>query len=117
MWAKSAKRANGYKDALKGAKPVKDPKTKRTKKLIWGWEKLVLATRSNEKYRDTYFLALYHVAECRMEYGLLLNNKKAIESAGKEIRNLRKRDADFSGMTLWKTRFGELENRVKQNGG
>lgn len=112
MWAKATKRQRGYAEAIKGAKPFRDPKSKRSTNLIWGWEKIALATRTNEKFRNTYYLALYHVAECRMEYGILANNNAAIASAGKEIANERKRDPMFSGIAEWKVKFEQLESRV-----
>ncbi|MEM9940115.1 MAG: hypothetical protein AAF939_00915 [Planctomycetota bacterium] len=117
MAAKAAKRPKGYVEAIKGAKPVKDPKTKRTKKLIWGWEKLFLATRGKEKFQNTYFQALYHIVECRLEYGILLKNTKAIKSAGKEIENQRERDPTFAGSAEWKKKFDDLEKRIKSSGG
>ena len=111
-WAKETKRPKGYIEATKGTRPYKDPKTGRTKKLIWGWEKIALATRKNEKYRPTYYNALYHVAECRMEFGILQDNKKAIASAGNEITKERERDPTFSGLAEWKQKFEQLEKRI-----
>ena len=109
---KSANRAQSYIDATKGARPIKDPKTGRSKKLIWGWEKITKATRKNEKFRSIYYEALYHVAECRMEYGILAKKPGAIESAGKEIANELKRDPTFSGMGQWKKKFAQLQSRI-----
>ena len=113
MWARATQRQRGFAEAIKGAKPFKDPKTNRSKNLIWGWEKIALATRSNEKFRDTYYLALYHVIECRMEYGVLAENPKAIDSALREIENERKRDPGFNGSAEWKGKFESLETRIK----
>jgi tetratricopeptide (TPR) repeat protein len=114
MRAKAQKRPKGYVEAIKGAEPVKDPKTKRTTKLIWGWEKIAGATRKIEKFRTTYYRALYHVVECRYEYGVLEKQQSAINSALKEISNQRKRDATFSGNAEWKAKFDELEKRISQ---
>ena len=111
-WAKADKRAKKYQEATKGTGSYKDPKTKRPKKLIWGWEKIALATRRNEDYRETFFNALYHVAECRLEYGILQNSPNAIEAAGKEIKKERERDPTFAGKPMWAKKFKELEGRV-----
>lgn len=113
-WAKSTSRPKGYVEAIKGAKAVKDPKTKRMKKLIWGWERIAKATRSNIKFRTTFYKSLYHIAECRMEYGLLEDNQKAIVSAGNEIANERRRDPTFNGNAQWKAKFEALEVRIKE---
>ncbi len=112
-WGKAKKMPDKYAAATNGTGSFKDPKTKRKKKLIWGWKKIALATRSNEKFRSTFFNALYHVAECRLEYGILAKNSGAIESAGREIANERKRDPTFAGMGNWAKKFEELEVRIK----
>jgi len=111
-WAKATKRQKTYVEATKGTRTYKNPKTKRPSKLIWGWEKIALATRKNEKYRATYFEALYHVAECRMEYGILAKNAGAIKSAGNEIAKERERDPTFAGLGEWKQKFEQLEARI-----
>ena len=115
MWAKVGKNQKRYIEAVKGRDSYKNPKTKRTQKRIWGWEKIALATRSNEKFRSTFYNALYHVVECRLEYGILAGNQAAIKAAASEIAKERKRDATFSGSELWKQKFSELEARVQQN--
>ncbi len=115
MWAKVGKNQKRYIEAVKGRDPYKNPKTKRTQKRVWGWEKIALATRSNEKFRSTFYNALYHVVECRLEYGILAGNQAAIKAAGSEIAKERKRDETFSGSELWKQKFSELEARVQQN--
>jgi cellulose synthase operon protein C len=115
MWAKVGKNQKRYIEAVKGRDSYKDPKTKRTQKRVWGWEKIALATRSNEKFRSTFYNALYHVVECRLEYGILAGNQSAIKAAGSEIAKEKKRDATFSGSELWKQKFSELEARVQQN--
>ncbi|MDG1873023.1 MAG: hypothetical protein P8J27_03870 [Mariniblastus sp.] len=111
-WAKATQRQKTYVEATKGARSYKNPKTKRNTKLIWGWEKIALATRKNPKYRSTYYEALYHVAECRLEYGILAKNSGAIKSAGNEITKERERDPTFAGMAKWKQKFEELESRI-----
>jgi hypothetical protein len=103
-----------YIEAVKGAEPYKDPKTKRTKKLIWGWEKIALATRSNLKLRDTFYNALYHVIECRLEYGVMADNAGAIKAAGNELAKERKRDPTFHDSDQWKQKFKALESRGNQ---
>lgn len=103
-----------YIEAVKGGEPYKDPKTKRSAKRIWGWEKIALATRSNARYRDTFYNALYHVVECRLEYGVITKNASAIKAAGSEISREKKRDPTFNGSAKWKQKFEEIEARVNQ---
>ena len=113
QWAKSSGRSKKYIEANSGTGSYIDPRTNRKKALIWGWSKIAKATRRNEKFRDTFYNALYHVAECRLEYGIIEGNTKAIEAAGKEIAKERQRDPTFSGKAVWAKKFQELENRVK----
>lgn len=112
MWAKATKRQRGFAEAIKGLKPFKDPKTKRSKNLIWGWEKIALATRTNAKFRDTYYLAMYHVIECQMEYGILAKKKSQLESAKRLIAREQKKDPEFNGNSEWKVKFQNLESVV-----
>ncbi|MFT7633392.1 MAG: tetratricopeptide (TPR) repeat protein [Mariniblastus sp.] len=113
-WGQVTKSSKQYVRATKGTQSFKDPKTKRTKNLIWGWEKIALATRSNSKFRSTFYNALYHVAECRLEYGLITEDKKAVESASREVEKERKRDPSFNGSAEWKAKFNSLDKRIKQ---
>ena len=112
QWGKASGRSKKYSEATKGTGSYTDPKTKRKKKLIWGWEKIALATRRNEKFRDTFFNALYHVAECRLEYGIIESKPKAIAAARKEIDKERERDPTFAGKAIWAKKFDELEARI-----
>ena len=112
QWAKSSGRSIKYLEATKGAGSYKDPKTKREKQLIWGWEKIAKATRRNEKFRDTFYNALFHIAECRMEFGIIEGNAKAISSAKKQIGKERERDPTFGGKAVWGMKFDELEARI-----
>lgn len=114
IWASVSGGPKRYIEAVKGAEPYKDPKTKRSKKRIWGWEKIALATRSNIKLRDTFYNALYHVVECRLEYGVMAENPGAIKAAGNEIAKERKRDPTFNGSAQWKQKFEEIEVRVNE---
>ena len=115
QWGKASGRSKKYQEATKGTGSYgsyADPKTKRKKNLIWGWEKIALKTRRYETLRDTFFNALYHVAECRMEYGIIEGNSKAIAAAKKEITKERERDPTFAGKAIWAKKFQELENRI-----
>ena len=114
MWAKSAKRSRGYAEAMMGIEKFTDPKTKRQSNLIWGWRKLVQATRSNPKFKQTYYKSLYHLTECRLQYGLLEKSDKAIKSSLQEIENASKRDESF-GSPEWKQKFAQLKVRIQQN--
>lgn len=112
-WAKVSKRARLYGEAMMGSRKFTNPTTKRDSNLIWGWRKMVQATRSNPKFKDTYFKALYHLIECRLEYGVLEESDKAIKSSLKELTNAEKRHPELGGPAR-KQRFMELKQRIQQ---
>lgn len=114
VWASVNGGPKRYIEAVKGGEPYKDPKTKRSKKRIWGWETIALATRSKASLRDTFYEALYHVVECRLEYGIMTKNVAAIKAAGNEIAKERKRDPTFNGSEKWKQKFEAIEIRVNE---
>ncbi len=114
LWGRVNGGPKRYIEAVKGGEPYQDPKSRRSIKLIWGWEKIALATRSNVAYRDTFYQALYHVVECRLEYGIMTKNAGAIKAAGNEIVKERKRDPTFHGSEKWKQKFEAIEARINQ---
>lgn len=91
MWGKNKKNADAYAKAMMGTGKYKDPKTKRDKNAIWGWRKLVQLTRGNEKLNDAYRTSIYNSVKSRFDYGLLKNNKKAINSSHSELSKALKR--------------------------
>ena len=86
-WAKSSGRSKLYGESMMGSRPTKDPKTNRSQNLIWGWRRISQATRGKEKYASAFYKSLYHLAECRLEYGILEKRQDAIDSALIEIEN------------------------------
>jgi tetratricopeptide (TPR) repeat protein len=112
-WGKARKRAKLYGEAMMGTGKFTNPKTNRDSNLIWGWRKMVQATRSNPKFRETYFEALYRLIECRLEYGLLEKSEKAIKSSMTELTNAEKRHPDLGGPAQ-KQKFMELKKRIQQ---
>lgn len=100
-------------EATGGKGDMTDPRTNRPTKAIWGWKKLVLATRSNEQFRDTYYLALYRLIEGRFEYGKIKQSRNTIESALRELKKEQARDETFHGLEKWKRKYGELQLRIE----
>ena len=112
-WAKDSGRSVLYGEAMMGTRKFKNPETNRDSNLIWGWRKMVQATRSNPKFRETYFNALYNLIECRLEYGVLEKSDKAIKSALTEISNAEKRHPELGG-PVQKKKFMDLKQRIQQ---
>ena len=100
--------------ALSGDRKGPDPKhPQRQVNLIWGWKKLALATRNNPKLLDQHYEAVYRSAECRIEYGRVKKNKKAFESAYKEIGNAINNDPELGG-GIWKEKLLKLRAEAKR---
>ena len=114
MAAKAANRAAGFVEAIKG-RYVNDPKTKKKKKLIWGWQAIVTATQKSKTQKDVYYRALYNFVECKVEVGLIQKNSKYLRQSAGEITKARKRSPTFSDKPEWKAKFDELDARIKAN--
>jgi tetratricopeptide (TPR) repeat protein len=114
LWAKSSKRSKGYAEAMMGMEKVRNPKTKKTSNLIWGWRGLVKATQGSPKYVDTYFHSMYHLIESRFEYGLLENSSKAIKSSLNDVnRTITQSEKKMD--EVWKQKFAKLRERIVAN--
>ncbi|MFV2068922.1 MAG: tetratricopeptide repeat protein [Pirellulales bacterium] len=77
--------AKWYAFAWQGGR--KEEKT--GKKRIWGWAKLAHVTARYKQYRDTFFQARYHLAHCRLKYGLALEEPrrtKYVKLAANDLR-------------------------------
>ncbi len=115
-WGKAAKRDTIITKAIMGSHMEKDKTSGLDANLIWGWQKLAKATRGNEKFSDTFYRALYHMTEGKLEYGLILADKRvnALKAALQEIENAEKRDPELGGPN-WKPKFEALKKRIKEN--
>jgi hypothetical protein len=69
-----------YEFALNGAKPGEN-----NQNIIWGWGKISQQTSRDEKYRDIFFEARYHVALCRYRWGTAIKNNAVIEKSMSDI--------------------------------
>lgn len=114
MQGVATKSASPVALALMGAEPQADPKTKRKANVVWGWTKLVLATRGKPEFASVHARSLYGLISGRLEYGLLLPKPDAITSAKTELDNFRARDPELGGPE-WKAKFEALELRISQN--
>lgn len=112
-WGKVARLQKPLLQAVKGTGEFEDPKTKRKTKAIWGWERILGATRSNKaKFREQYFLAVYSIAEAMYEQAVILKKPASKKSALRLIKRERAKTPDYLGSQKWKDKFLELENRI-----
>lgn len=105
--------AKGFATAILGTNPVVDPKSKRKQNAIWGWRKLVLATRGKEKFADAFYQSLYHMIEARYEMGRVNQSAEGIEKALVELDNWQQRSPNFDNGP-WKLKFGQLKQRIQK---
>jgi tetratricopeptide (TPR) repeat protein len=112
-WGKVARLQKPLLQAVKGTGKYEDPKSKRKVNAIWGWEKILGATRGDKKkFRDQYFLASYSIAEAIYEQAIILKKSASKKSALKFIKRERAKTPDFLGSQKWKDKFLELEKRI-----
>ena len=114
MAAKAAKRPQGFVEAIKG-RQVKDPVTKKSKKLIWGWKAIVTATQKSQTQKEVYYRALYNFVVCKTEVAIIQNNQKYLRDSVKEITKARTKSPTFSNKPEWKAKFDALEARIKSH--
>lgn len=112
-WGKVARLQKPLLKAVKGTGEYDNPKTKRKANAIWGWEKILGATRGNKaKFREQYYLALYSIAEAMYEQAVILKKPASKKSALRLIKRERAKTPDYLGSLEWKNKFLELENRI-----
>ena len=114
QWGKSQGLSKQLTQAVNGTGPFVDPKTKRRTNAIWGWNKIMRLTQgAKPKYREQYFTAAYGIAEAIYDQGKAQkkdNSKRALD----RIKEERKKTPNFLGSKVWKAKFLNLENRIKE---
>lgn len=108
--AKANKSTKGFGEAVGGIFPFKNPKTKKTANLVWGWKKLVGVTR-NPKLKSTYIKCMYHLIDARYQYGTIKNSQNAVKAARKELDRFMKAEPGLGG-PAWKPKFEELKKQI-----
>ena len=112
-WGIQTKRANALAEALQGTQ-YRDEKDNRQKALIWGWEQLVTATKSNPKLEQHYYKSLFGMIQARYEYGVITDKKGARQSALTLLTRARKRDKELGG-PAWRAKLDALESEIKKS--
>jgi len=113
QWAMKTKLAKHFAEASGGKFDVKDSRSKRVSKVIWGWRKLVGVTgKDKKKYGKQYNKALYHQIESVYQYGALKPDPNAVKVARIEWDKLAKRDPEMGG-PIWKPKYAALKQKIK----
>ncbi|MEX0818225.1 MAG: hypothetical protein WD070_01490 [Pirellulaceae bacterium] len=84
LWAKQSGQEGKYQDAIVGIRDAGDPKP-----VIWGWGGIAQKTAGNPKFKDTFYEARLHLAQCRYDYAMAT-------SGGEKAELLRKAKQDIS---------------------
>ena len=112
-WGKAARLQKPLLQAVKGTGEYEDPKTKRKTNAVWGWERILGATRSNKaKFREQYFLSSYSIAEAMYEQSVIMKKPASKKSAIRWIKRERAKTPEYLGSLKWKQKFLDLENRI-----
>jgi tetratricopeptide (TPR) repeat protein len=113
QWGMVTKTKGPLVKALTGAEKVRDEKTKRQSKLVWGWSRLAEAFKNSEKHKEAYYTSLMAAVQTRFEYGVIDGNRKIMAAALKRLTIARNKDGEMGG-PQWKPQFDELEKQIKQ---
>lgn len=116
LWAAQSRSPKTFALAVNGTDSRRDPQTKRLQNTIWGWRQLVLVTRGKDEFKQDFYRCLFHLLECRIEYGNLADSPEALQAARQELENARSRDPELGG-PIWKSKFAELERKLTQQAG
>jgi hypothetical protein len=111
-WGNKTNRIRAYEEAMNGGGPnVVDPKTKRSSPAIWGWRKLVIATRNQDKLIDSFHEVNIKLMECQLEYSIAAKSDAALKAAKTEMERSKARFPDLGG-DKFKSRYLALEQRL-----
>ena len=103
----------GFASAILGTSPVVNAKTKRKQNAIWGWRKLVLATRGKDQFTSAFHQSLYHMIEARFEMGRINQSAEGVKKALAELDNWQKRNPNFDN-GHWQQKFIQLRQRIQK---
>lgn len=113
-WGEKSKDKGKIVMAVMGGGVVKDPKTNKTKKTVWGWGKLSQAISSRLQFKTQFLTARYNLAKSRLIYAKIQGSSKLVEQAQKDIDGTRKRYPDLGGAAM-QSKFKELEKEIQAN--
>ncbi|MBC8355923.1 MAG: hypothetical protein H8E66_28435 [Planctomycetes bacterium] len=65
LWAKQPGQEEKYKEAIVGVRKEGNPKP-----IIWGWGGISQKTAGNSKFKETFYEARLHLAQCRYDHAM-----------------------------------------------
>lgn len=108
--AKQPDQVERYKEAIVGIRKDGDPKP-----VIWGWGGISQKTAGNEKFKDTFYEARLHLAQCRYEHSLRLDGgekDKMLAAAKQDISITARLYPDLGGDQL-KPKYDSLLKKIQ----
>ena len=78
--------------------------------MIWGWNQLVRATMNKPQLEEQFFECLYNMCYCRLKYGQIKQNKKALTSSLNEIKKFSARSPEMGGL---RDEFDKLTKQIQ----
>lgn len=112
MWGVEKKDKAALTSSMNGRGDYRDPKTKKKRKRIWGWKTLVSLTRNKEKLMEQFRECVYSSVLCRLRFGEIANNSKAVKSAHGELEKALKR-YDNLAVGAWKKKYNQLQKDLE----
>ena len=110
MWGDKNQDSTQFARAMAGGEK-RERENRAPANAIWGWRKLCKAMINSERFAPLFAESLYNECYCRLQYGKLKNNEKALESALKEIKGFADRVPEMEGM---RESFDLLAKEIQQ---
>jgi len=113
LWAAQPRQGARYLTAIRGSES--DAQTR--EQLVWGWDRIADVTRRDKKFREVFYEARYHAADCNYRLALLLRNEdtrnKYFERAKNGIVFTQRLFPDLGG-EKWFTRYSDLLKKIQK---
>jgi tetratricopeptide (TPR) repeat protein len=106
-WGETTDNTENIRQAIMGGGKVTDPKTQKTKNVIWGWGRLSTAIANLPQFKKQFLVARYNLAKSRLIYHKIKPNSRLMDLAIKDIDVAKKKYPDLGSPTM-KAQFAQL---------
>ena len=112
FWGIEKKNTKVLANAMNGRGDYRDPKTKKPRKRILGWNTLTSITRNNKKFLEQFRECQYYSVLCRFRFGQIDGKPRQISSARGELEKALKRFNNLA-VGMWKTKYNQLQKELE----
>ncbi|MDA1056048.1 MAG: hypothetical protein O3C40_37180 [Planctomycetota bacterium] len=110
LWGKQPGQEEKYKAAIVGIRKEGEPKP-----VIWGWGGISQKTAGNPKFKETFYEARLHLAQCRYDHAMRLegaDKDKLLNAAKQDISITKKLYPELGGEQM-KPKYDSLVKKIQ----